>query len=404
MLVKRGIIGRTADMQELVIGRDRQLVSIARSQFAASQSKLPRMVVVLGLLMSASLAAAAVPATRPAPDAPFPIVFLSGTPEEIGTAHGRLLGKPLLLLREQFLLPWFKDPTTRAAAILAAAMYATFLEPAHRAELRALSRASGIDVRELMLAQCLPDLSPMFGCSTVALPASASPDNVARFGRNLDFPTLGIADKHSVLLVYRPAAGNRFVAVAWPGLIGVLSGMNEHGLAVANMEVPRKLKAPVAVPCSILYRTILERCSTVDEAIALLRSSKRQTENNLMLMDAAGNRAVVEIGTTDLVVRRAEADEPLFSTNHTRGENNQSTQRCWRYDYLKKSTGRQAGAISLKQLQTLLAGVQQEGMTMQSMIFEPATRVMHLAVGIDAASREMVRIDVDSLLRAEISD
>jgi len=29
--------------------------------------------------------------------------------------------------------------------------------------------------------------------------------------------------------------GHRFVSVTWPGLVGVLSGMNEKGLAIANL-------------------------------------------------------------------------------------------------------------------------------------------------------------------------
>ena len=51
----------------------------------------------------------------------------------------------------------------------------------------------------------------------------------------------------------------------------------------------------MAMPYALLYRTVLERCKTVEEAIALLETTPRQTANNLMLMDATGNRAVVEI-------------------------------------------------------------------------------------------------------------
>ena len=62
------------------------------------------------------------------------------------------------------------------------------------------------------------------------------------------------------------------VTISWPGLIGALSGMNEHGLALTNMEVTRDgATAPRAMPYTLLYRTLLERCKTVDEAIAELR-------------------------------------------------------------------------------------------------------------------------------------
>src|SRR5688500_9903586 len=120
----------------------------------------------------------------------------------------------------------------------------------------------------MLLAQCFLDLSPMVACSTVTLPASASPDGVARFGRNLDFPSFNIADKRSVVLVYRPQGRHAFAAVGWPGMVGVLTGMNEHGLTLANMEVTRSVRLPSAMPYTLLYRSVLERCRTGEEAVA----------------------------------------------------------------------------------------------------------------------------------------
>src|SRR5207253_2804759 len=108
-------------------------------------------------------------------------------------------------------------------------------------------------------------------------------------------------------------------SVAWPGMIGVLSGMNEHGLTLANMEVDRNRRLPVAMPYTLLYRSVLEHCKTVEQAIAFLKSTPRQTANNLMLMDATGDRAVLEITPDAVVVRRAPDSAPLISTNHHRG-------------------------------------------------------------------------------------
>jgi hypothetical protein len=64
------------------------------------------------------------------------------------------------------------------------------------------------------------------------------------------------------------------------------------------------------MPYPFLYRTILEECRTVDEAVELLRSAGRQSANNLMLMDAGGARALVEIAPDGIVVRRASDDAP----------------------------------------------------------------------------------------------
>ncbi len=179
--------------------------------------------------------------------------------------------------------------------------------PEHRAEVEAMAQAIGMDSREAMLAQCFLDLTPMTACSTLTLPAAASPDQVARFGRNLDFPSLDVADKYSTVFIYRPRDRYAFASIGWPGLVGVLSGMNEYGLALANMEVTRGARLPDAMPYTLLYRTILEQCRTVDEALAFLQKTPRQTANNLMLMDASGARAVAEITPQGVSVRRGNA-------------------------------------------------------------------------------------------------
>src|SRR5690606_3223097 len=159
-----------------------------------------------------------------------------------------------------------------------------------------------LSTQQMMLGQCFLDLLPMTACSSVSVPASAAADGVGRLARNLDFATMGVADRHSIVLIYRPDGRHAFAAVSWPGMLGVLSGMNEHGLVLVNMEVSRGRRLPLAMPYTMLYRTLLEQCATVDEAISLLERTPRQTPNNIMLMDAAGARAVVEIRPEAIVV------------------------------------------------------------------------------------------------------
>jgi hypothetical protein len=255
-----------------------------------------------------------------------------------------------------------------------------------------------------MLGQCFLDLMPQSGCSTIALPASASPDGVARMGGNLDFESLQIADKHSVVFIYHPDKRYQFAAIGWPGMIGVLSGMNEKGLCLRCMEVPRGARPASAMPYTLLYRTILEQCADVDEAIDLLRRTPRQTANNLMLMDAAGNRAVAEIRPEGVVVRPGRADAALISTNHQRGENYDAPGLCWRYDKLHATSAAQFGHIGATDLEKTLATVVQGSggdFTIQSMVFEPANRVVYLAAGADAPARGYQRIDLRPYFAAE---
>ena len=326
---------------------------------------------------------------------PIPVVELAGTPQEMGTGHGRRLGDIIRKLHHDYLTAYFANPTRRVMAMAATAAFESRVSPEHLAEVNALAKESGVEPRQMLLAQCFLDLSAMTACSTITLPADASPDGVARFGRNLDFPSFDVADKATVVFVQRPGDGrNAFATVGWPGMIGVLSGMNEHGLALANMEVDRERRLPTAMPYTLLYRTVLERCKTVNEAIELLQKTPRQTANSLMLMDATGDRAVVEITPENISVRRATSNQALISTNHHRGEDLSTAGRCRRFDYLRDASTRAFGKIDQARVQVMLGKVAQGKMTLQSMIFEPSNRVIHLAVGAAAHQQPYQRLDL----------
>jgi isopenicillin-N N-acyltransferase like protein len=330
---------------------------------------------------------------------PAPIVDLRGSGADIGAQHAVSLGQTIQVLHENYLRVFLQNESRRFAAMTLAALFEARLRPEHRQEVRALAEHLNMDPREVMLAQCFLDLTPIAACSTVTLPGSASPDGVARFGRNLDFPSLNIADKHSVVLIYHPAGKNAFAAVGWPGMIGVLTGMNEHGLTLANMEVRRGARFPSAMPYTLLYRTILEDCATVEEAIELLENSPRQTSNTLMLMDASGGRAVVELTPESVFVRRGEQDQALISTNDHRGEDTTSTGQCRRYDTLRAMSQQGFGRINVSRIETMLERVAQGERTMQSMVFEPENRVMYLATGLNAPRETFHRLDLNEYFK-----
>ena len=326
---------------------------------------------------------------------PVKIVELRGDGVAIGRAHAAALGAAIKDLNEKYLGKILSDPLTRSLAGAAALNFESKLRPEHLAEIKALAAAVPMKEGDAMLDNTFLDLMPTVACSTITLPADAAPDKVARFARNLDFDSFDIADKNSVVLVYHPTGSFSFITIGWPGMIGAVSGMNEFGLTLANMEVPRGMGlVPKAMPYALLYRCVLEHCKTVDQAIKFLADTPRQTANNLMLMDAAGNRAVVEISPDKITVRQGQAGVALISTNHQRGQDTETTGKCDRYDFLNATAHQTFGKIGQTQLISMLEHVQQPGLTMQSMIFEPSNRVVYLATGSNAADRKYVKLDM----------
>jgi isopenicillin-N N-acyltransferase like protein len=338
---------------------------------------------------------ASVAAPLTPPKLSIPVGEFAGTPTEMGTEHGHRFHDQIA---EMFQYLMGRVPVNlRVEARLEAASFEIFMTADQRAETLALAQAAGMNSYDAVLGQCYPDLMQLTECSTISEPAEASPDGIARLGRNLDFYSGGVLDKGSALMIFRPAGKYQFAAIGFPGMVGVLSGMNEYGLCLVNMEVDRPMRAPSAMPYTLLYRTVLEQCRDVDEAIDLLKRTPRQSANNLMLMDARGNRAVAEIQPEGVTVRRGVAGMGLFSTNHQRGLDTDTPGRCWRYDLLHKASASEFGGIDLATMEGMLWKVvqgQRGDFTIQSMVFEPANRVVYLATGLDAPGHPYERVDL----------
>ncbi len=84
--------------------------------------------------------------------------------------------------------------------------------------------------------------------------------------RNMDWPSLGLAGKYSLVVVKENNNGLRnTVSVAVPGLIGTLTGMNHHGLSVSMNVCQGKTETIRGLPAALYNRLALEECSDVNE-------------------------------------------------------------------------------------------------------------------------------------------
>ena len=146
-----------------------------------------------------------------------PLVELHGSPADIGAQHAEALSVQIDTLQKNYLDRFIGTGARRFIALTTARLFKPYFLPEHLAEVDALAATSQMEEPEAVLAQCFLDLSVKAACSTITLPASAAPDHVARFARNLDFPSLNIADKYSTVFVYHPAGRYAFVSIGMAG-------------------------------------------------------------------------------------------------------------------------------------------------------------------------------------------
>ena len=271
----------------------------------------------------------------------------------------------------------------------------------HKEELEAFARQAGIDAGEMAAANVMVDVYRVFGCSSLLVEPHRSATGGMLFGRNLDFYSLGIIHKYTVVTIYRPTGKHAFASVGFPGLVGCLSGMNDAGLALAVHEVfTTRDGSPMldkrGTPYALCFRRILEECTTIEEAEKLLKGMKRTTLLNLAICDRQ-HAGVLEITPKNVVLRRSE-DGICACTNHFRTDTLTShILQCRRYKTLREMGGNDKLDVSF--VAEKLHAVNQGQLTLQTMIFEPQSLKLHLAIGSRPASQARLKeVDLSKLL------
>lgn len=322
-----------------------------------------------------------------------PVLVVKGKPAEMGEQFGKLAianAPDLAGLHERFLKDAGQEKRYPIIAAMAKALKPAF--PAHHAEeLAAASKASEREEGLLLFANTVADLSSGMGCSTIIVEKERSKTGAPIFGRNFDWmPTRGI-NEHTLVVVYKGEGKRAFAAVTVSPIAGVISGMNGAGLCVTINEISiRKSKTKPqfnwkGTPLLLTFRRVLEECGTVAEAEKFLRGMERTSTCCMTVCDKSGG-AVFEITPKGLEVRTHE-NGVCCCTNHFRTEALCVNDKCWRYAKLAPLQAKGGPKLGVTDVFAELDRVNQGKNTIQSMVFEPGERLLHLAYGPGPATK-----------------
>ena len=333
-----------------------------------------------------------------------PVLVVAGSPEQIGRQSARLaleparrlLDYPLDYLHGRVRVPLLPRLLWRLMQRPCAKLFANIPE-AQRRQIEAAASA-GFDRTKLVAANTLFDLyraglRPLFGCSSwVVLPDQSESGNLL-FGRNLDFFPLGYLHDYSLVTVVRPEGKLAFASLGFPGYAGVFSGMNEAGLSLARNEVYTPeigpTYDPAGVPFGSAIRAVLETCRTAAEATAALGATRHASPSNVVVCDERGG-AVVEMAPAGVKVVPL-TEQSRACTNHFRHPGWGATSEVNTYrtrDRLQALDSLAGGAgTGVAGVVGALHSANAGELTLQTMVFEPAARAVHVAFGAGPTTR-----------------
>ena len=167
-----------------------------------------------------------------------------------------------------------------------------------------------------------------------------------------------------------------------------LDGMNERGLTVALMKVPKAQAPADPNKINIIFlaaiRLMLDKAQSVDEAISLLGEYNITfIQQHFLIADAGGNSAIMEFVDSEIKVIRSKHPWQV-STNFILSGNLESPRTmCARYNTIDRTLEQTQGRISTEKAMSLLKDVSQHGAvntTIFSMIYNLIKGEIDIAV------------------------
>jgi predicted choloylglycine hydrolase len=261
----------------------------------------------------------------------------SGDPREMGLTQGTALRQKIreaheslrkleaLRLEQPWWLPYplFLDlAERRSEKALAPALRQS--GPAILARMQGIAEGAGLPLRSLCLMNAMEAfigsvagrtvVPPLGACSALAVRGNRSRTGEPIIARNFDYPTL--FQPFFTLRESRPRNGFRSLDFAAAPQAGTVDGVNEKGLAITvNYAFVTDTGAPNPL-ITMLIADALASCATVTEALRRIAVAPHWGAGMLMLADASGDLASVELSNTRAGVRRPAAGEDwLLFTN-----------------------------------------------------------------------------------------
>jgi predicted choloylglycine hydrolase len=227
-------------------------------------------------------------------------ITLKGSPYERGVQQGKAYTLELQTLLNSVPI-WLRDmPPAQAAEIqgrMVAYLHSAF--PEMISELEGISAGCGLDFESVCRVNFVSAISALNGCTNMVL-LNASPGPLLAKTSDIgeDYQFYAVQEVH-------PEQGLAYLAVGWTGCLWAEVGINEAGLAVGQSSGPTQPgQNGTGLPTLEYPRYILERCTTIDEAIAFCKQTPMAGKGlNIAAVNAAGEGVIIEKSGTATAVR-----------------------------------------------------------------------------------------------------
>jgi hypothetical protein len=270
-----------------------------------------------------------------------PVVYLKGSPLEIGFADGTLMQDKMHTLETEFMqmVQGYVPQHWLMEALKNYVLYrnrhlSEFVPEDYRLEIYGTTLGcpdihpeEGDFYRRLLNYHAAHDVSYMMidnpfiskaGCTAFGAWGEATADKHLIAGRNFDWEAAEVFSRDRVVEMFEPDGGIPFISLSWAGMKGVVSGMNRAGVSVTINGAPSKLPNTIGTPVAIVAREVLQNAHNLDEALKIVRGAKVFVSTIWLIGSRADGKFVVVEKTPAVTnVREAETGgDSIVCPNH----------------------------------------------------------------------------------------
>jgi len=148
-----------------------------------------------------------------------------------------------------------------------------------------------------------------FGCTVFAVPAGGS----WVIGRNFDFEAGRIFDEEKILKWVFPKNGYAFVSIIWAGMVGAVTGVNEHGVYISINAAGSKDFARYGTPSTLVLLKALQFSKTAEEAKRIIEESTMFITDIFVVADT---HSLYRVEKSPKKTRSIQETKPTIITNH----------------------------------------------------------------------------------------
>lgn len=250
-----------------------------------------------------------------------------------GFYHGYYLEKQITILRDNLFIPKVEKKHIKIVEECEKLIPKKFLDEmqgivnGYNLKIKQISRFyNSLTLQELILFHMLPELEQFnledsFSTSSnMACTVVLSHDKELGFimGRNLDWHTKGVMGSYT-LLVRREGQNKTTLNLTLPGMVGVLTGMNDQGLCVAINVCKGTINSFDGMPSLLFNRHCLESKSSIEEVKELTELERPMGAYHLSMADSTGAAVVHFYQDNNKDYWRKFENDPIVTTNYRYG-------------------------------------------------------------------------------------